>query len=131
MRSPAGTYAPLEGAKWADNLPKLMQARILQSFENAHQLNVVGGGGGFDQAEGASRLELNIRSFQLSPSPSPTALVSFSARLVDDKGKLVGARMFSASVPAKSMQPADAVAALDQAFSKTAQELVAWTAGAL
>jgi phospholipid/cholesterol/gamma-HCH transport system substrate-binding protein len=128
-RSPAGIYAPLEGAKWADNLPKLMQARILQSFENAHQLSVVGSG--FDQAEGASRLELNIRSFQLTPAPSPTALVEFSARLVDDKGQAIGVRMFSARAAAKSTQPADAVAALDQAFSKTAQELVLWTVGVL
>jgi phospholipid/cholesterol/gamma-HCH transport system substrate-binding protein len=128
-RSPAGIYAPLEGAKWADNLPKLMQARILQSFENAHQLSVVGSG--FDQAEGASRLELNIRSFQLTPAPSPTALVEFSARLVDDKGQAIGVHMFSARAAAKSTQPADAVAALDQAFSKTAQELVLWTVGVL
>jgi phospholipid/cholesterol/gamma-HCH transport system substrate-binding protein len=131
MRSEAGIYSPLEGAKWADNLPKLMQARILQSFENAHQLSVVSGGSGFDQAEGASRLEINIRKFQITPGPMPVAQVEFSARLVDDKGGVVAVRMFSAQVPAKSIQAADAVAALDRAFVKTAQELVVWTVGAL
>ncbi len=130
MRSEAGIYSPLEGAKWADNLPKLMQARVLQSFENAHQLSVVSGGG-FEQPEGASRLELNIRSFQVTPAPSPTALVEFAARLTDGKGQLIGARLFSATVPAKSTRAADAVTALDRAFAKTAQELVVWTVGAL
>jgi len=129
VRSAAGTYSPLQGAKWADNLPKLMQARILQSFENAHQLNVVGGA--LDQPEGASRLELGIRSFQLVPTPTPAARVEFTARIVDDKGKVIGVRLFDASAPAKSLQPADAVAALDQAFTKTTQDLVVWAVGVL
>ena len=129
VRGAAGTYSHLEDAQWADNLPKLMQARILQSFENAHQLSAVSRPS--DQLEGAYRLELGIRNFQLTPPPAPTAQVEFSARILDDKGKVVGARIFNASAPAKSTQPADAVAALDQAFTKTAQELVVWTVGAL
>ncbi len=129
IRSAAGTYSPLEDAQWADNLPKLMQARILQSFENAHQLGAVSRAG--DQSEGAYRLELGIRNFQLVPTPAPAARVEFSARILDDKGKVLGARMFDASAPAKSLQPADAVAALDQAFTKTTQELVVWTVGVL
>jgi phospholipid/cholesterol/gamma-HCH transport system substrate-binding protein len=129
MRSAAGTYSHLEDAQWADNLPKLMQARILQSFENAHQLSAVSRP--IDQLEGAYRLELGIRNFQITPAPSPAAQVEFSARILDNKGNVVGARIFNASSPAKSTQAADAVAALDAAFAKTAQELVVWTVGAL
>ena len=128
-RSAAGTYSQIEDAKWADNLPKLMQARILQSFENAHQLAAVSRP--IEQLEGAYRLELNIRNFQIAPQPSPTALVEFSARILDNKGNVVGARMFSAQAAAKSTQAPDAVAALDQAFTKTTQELVVWTVGVL
>jgi phospholipid/cholesterol/gamma-HCH transport system substrate-binding protein len=128
-RSAAGTYSSVEDAQWADNLPKLMQARILQSFENAHQLSAVSRP--LDQLEGAYRLELGIRNFQIALAPAPTAVVEFSARLLDDKGKVLGARLFAVSVPAKSAQAPDAVAALDAAFSKAAQELVVWTVGAL
>ncbi len=37
----SGTFSTVENAKWADNLPKLMQAKIVQSFENAQQLRAV------------------------------------------------------------------------------------------
>jgi phospholipid/cholesterol/gamma-HCH transport system substrate-binding protein len=129
IRTSAGTYSNVEGGRWADNLPKLMQARIVQSFENAHQLSAVSRP--IDQLEGAYRLELGIRNFQISPGPVPTAVVEFSARLLDDKGKVVGARIFDDSSPAKSTQAADAVAALNQAFAKAAKQLVVWTIGLL
>jgi phospholipid/cholesterol/gamma-HCH transport system substrate-binding protein len=128
-RSAAGTYASIEDAQWADNLPKLMQARVLQSFENAQQLDAVSRP--MDQAEGAYRLELGIRNFQIALAQAPAAVVEFSARLLDDKGKVLGARLFSVSVAAKSMQPADAVAALNAAFTQAEQQLVAWTVGLL
>src|SRR3569623_57260 len=40
-RSADGTYAGIANAQWADNLPKLVQARLVQSFENAQQLHQV------------------------------------------------------------------------------------------
>ncbi len=127
VRTAQGTYSSLEGAQWADNLPKLMQARVLQSFENAHQLKSVSRPG--DQTEGVYRLELGIHNFQISLEPAPTAAVEFSARVLNDKGDVIGARMFNMSVPAKSEQPADAVSALNAAFSKAAGDLVSWTLG--
>jgi len=129
IRTSAGTYSTVDDGRWADNLPKLMQARIVQSFENAHQLSAVSRP--LDMLEGAYRLELGIRNFQISPGPTPTAVVEFSARLLDDKGKVVGARIFNDSSQAKSTQAADAVAALNEAFAKAAKALVVWTVGLL
>ncbi len=125
VRSPDGIFSNIENAKWADNLPKLMQARVLQSFENARQLAKVDRPG--DQTEGAFRLELGIRSFQISFQPAPSAHVQFSARLLSDKGDVVGAHMFNADVEAKSDKPAGLVAALNTAFSQAARDLVIWT----
>ena len=127
IRSRDGVYSNVQGGQWADNLPKLMQARVVQSFENAHQLSAVSRP--LDQVEGAYRLELGIRNFQMTPEPTPTAVVEFSARLLDDQGKVVGARIFNDSAPSKSLQAADAVAALNEAFSKAAHALVVWTVG--
>jgi phospholipid/cholesterol/gamma-HCH transport system substrate-binding protein len=129
VRSAAGTYSDIKGGQWADNLPKLMQARILQSFENANQLTSVSRP--IDQIEQANRLELGIRNFQLVAEPTPIALVEFSARLLDDKGSVIGARMFESRAPAKSIAAADAVAALNEAFGKVEHELVVWTVGLL
>ena len=126
-RSADGVYGTIENIKWADNLPKLMQARILQSFENAHQLGAVDRAG--DQTEGAFRLELGIRHFEIALQAKPTAVVDFSARVASDKGDVAGSRVFSASVEAKSEKPDDLVAALNAAFTRAAHDLVVWTIG--
>ncbi len=128
-RDAAGTYVTLNNAKWADTLPKLVQARIVQSFENAHQLAAVSRP--LEQLAAAYRLELGIRSFQLSLQGKPTAVVDLTARLVNDKGAVTGARIFSASVAAKGADAPDAVAALNEAFTQVAGEIVAWTVGAI
>lgn len=125
IRTQDGTYSNVKGGQWADNLPKLMQARVVQSFENAHQLKEVSKP--FDTIEGAYRLELGIRNFQMTQEPTPTAVVEFSARVLDDKGQVTGAHIFNISVPAKTVEASDAVAALNAAFSKAAHELVVWT----
>jgi phospholipid/cholesterol/gamma-HCH transport system substrate-binding protein len=125
IRTQDGTYSNVKGGQWADNLPKLMQARVVQSFENAHQLKEVSKP--FDMTEGAYRLELGIRNFQIVLEPTPTAVVEFSARVLDGRGQVTGARIFNVSVPAKNVEAPDAVAALNTAFSKASHELVVWT----
>ena len=127
IRSAAGTYSTVENAKWADTLPKLMQAKIVQSFENAQQLGSVSRP--IDQLEAKYKLELSIRNFQISLDPNPTAEVEFAARLVSDKGAVANARIFKMSVPAQSTQAPQAAAALNAAFAKTATDLVVWVVG--
>jgi cholesterol transport system auxiliary component len=101
----------------------------VQSFENAHQLSAVSRP--LEQLTAEYRLELTIRSFQIMLEPSPNAVVDVTARLVSDKGVVAGARMFTASIPAKGTEAADAVVALNQAFSQVAGEIVVWTVGAI
>jgi phospholipid/cholesterol/gamma-HCH transport system substrate-binding protein len=125
IRSPEGTYTSVENAQWADNLPKLMQAKIVQSFENANQLQSVSRR--TDDMNASNRLAIEIRNFQISLAPEPTAVIEFAARLLGDDGKVIDARMFKATAPAKSIKKADAVPALNEAFSHVAQELVVWT----
>ena len=127
VRSQDGAISDVENARWADNLPKLMQARIVQSFENAHLLKSVTRP--IDDLEPGSKLQLGIRNFQISLEPQPTAVVEFTARLLDDKGQVTNAKVFNVSVPAKDTKGPDAVAALQDAFSKAATELVVWTVG--
>jgi phospholipid/cholesterol/gamma-HCH transport system substrate-binding protein len=128
-RTDSGTYGSVENAQWADNLPKLVQARIVQSFENARQLKSVSRP--LDQLNAQYRLEMTIRGFHIALEPSPHAVVDVTARLVTDKGDVASAHIFTASVPAKSGEAADAVAALNQAFSQVAGEIVVWTTAAI
>jgi len=124
IRADDGTYSSLANAQWADNLPKLVQARIVQSFENAHQLAEVSRP--LEQLNPQYRLELGIRAFYLEPAPKPKAMVEITARLVSDKGAVADARVFSASASAKSTDATDATAALNAAFAEVAKEIVTW-----
>lgn len=129
IRAADGTFSNVEGGQWTDNLPKLMQAKVLQSFENAKQLREVSRP--YDQLTAEYRLELGIRSFQIAMDPSPTAVVEFTARIISDKGAVADARLFKVTAPAKSTNAADAVAALNDAFAKAASDLVVWTVQAV
>ena len=123
------TYSSIANAQWADNLPKLVQARLVQSFENAHQLSAVSRP--LDQLNAEYRLEITIRGFQLSLAPSPTAVVDVTVRIVSDKGTVAEARAFTASVAADGTDAKTAVAALNRAFAQVASEIVRWTVGAI
>jgi phospholipid/cholesterol/gamma-HCH transport system substrate-binding protein len=125
VRSEGGAFSSVENAQWADNLPKLMQAKIIQGFENARQTRVVSRP--IDDLSADYRLMLEIRRFELTGAPAPAAVVEFVARLVDDGGKVIDARTFRNSVTAKSSNAPEAVAALNEAFSSTARDLVLWT----
>ena len=122
---PSGTEGPtFTNAKWSDNIPKLLQARIIQSFENANLLRSVARP--MEGLTSSYQLLIDIRSFQLSVSAAPQAEVEFSAKILGDNGKIVDARIFHASVPATAADAPAAAAALDNAFGKAAVELVVW-----
>ena len=129
VRTAQDMLSSLENAEWADNLPKLFQAKVVQSFENAEQLNNVSRP--LDQLNAGYKLELNIRHFELRLAPQPTALVEFSARILGDNGEVKDARIFSVSSPAEGAQAGPAIKALKEAFLKAAQELVVWTVNAI
>lgn len=112
-------------ARWTDSLPKLLQARILQTFENAGLLRSVARASIDDP--GRLQLQIDIRNFQLTLKPDPVAEVEFAARLVGEGGEILAARIFRAEAPATGKDAAAASAALNQAFVRTVKELVAWT----
>jgi phospholipid/cholesterol/gamma-HCH transport system substrate-binding protein len=126
VRTTDGKYSNVEGAEWADNLPKLIQAKVVQSFENAKQLKSVSRP--IDDLQPEYRLELSIRGFQIVPGQTPGAVVELAARIVTDKGEIKGAHIFKVTEPVQAVQADQAAAALNKAFTKVAQELVAWTA---
>jgi phospholipid/cholesterol/gamma-HCH transport system substrate-binding protein len=113
-------------AQWSDSLPALVQARLLQSFENydiAHapvRADALGGGG--------ARLVTDLRQFEIVASPEASARIALSAKIIDEAGHLRAARIFEKSAPLDGLTPAKATAAFDKAFSEIAGELVAWTA---
>ena len=127
---PSGTEDPtFTTARWSDNLPKLLHARIIQSFENANLLRTV-----TRATEGLTadyQLFIDIRSFQLSMTAEPVADVEFAAKILSNDAKIIEARIFRATVPVKPADAAGTAAALNEAFGKVIVELVPWTLSAM
>jgi hypothetical protein len=73
-------------------LTKLLQSKIVESFENAKPFGAVA-----RPIEGLNadcQLLIDIRAFQISPSPRLEAQVEFSAKILGHGGKIVGTRIF-------------------------------------
>jgi phospholipid/cholesterol/gamma-HCH transport system substrate-binding protein len=129
VRPSGGDDPSFETARWSDTLPKLLQARIVQSFENASFLGVVTKP--IDTVTPAYQLLIDLRRFQISRSDQTTAELEFTAKIVAEDGKIVSARTFLGTQPVKATDPKTAVAALNEAFAKAVVELVVWTADTL
>ena len=122
---PSGNEDPtFAKAEWSDSTPKLVQEKIIQSFENAG-LAVARSS---ESVTADTQLFLDLRKFQLSASASPSAEVEFGAKIVSTNGRLLGTRVFECSSSAKSVNAAGTVDALNEAFGKCAIQLVQWTA---
>jgi phospholipid/cholesterol/gamma-HCH transport system substrate-binding protein len=100
--SPAGDHPDFADAMWADTIPKLLQTKIIQSFEN------------YDIAHGDA-----------------TAEIELSARIMNKTGQVVASRIFHGSQKLATLDPAAAVKAFDTAFRAIAKDLIGWTADRL
>jgi cholesterol transport system auxiliary component len=127
VRDESGTISFLGQAQWADNLPRLVQTRLIQTFENASNLKGV-----TRPSSGAVadvQLISEIRSFQIA-TPSNQAVVEISAKIVSDQnGRILNGRIFSARVPVATVDGPNAARALDEALTSVMLDVVRWVAG--
>jgi phospholipid/cholesterol/gamma-HCH transport system substrate-binding protein len=127
--SPPQDYPGFAEAMWADALPKLIQARLIESFENydlAHAPSRVA-----DLGQPEFQLLIDLRRFRISTDPAPAAEIGLSARIVDKSGKVVVSRLFEESEKLNSVAPAPAAAAFSEAFGRIAKDMIAWTVQSL
>jgi len=122
-------HPTFETARWSDSLPKLIQAKILQSFENSKYLAAVARPG--DGLNSDYQLLIEIRSFEIATAPEMAAVVELSAKILGENGRIKDSRIFRSTLPAKITDAAAAASALNEAFGNVAKELVIWTAGAV
>ncbi len=123
--TPTGERSTAIVAKWPDTLSRVVQSRVVQSFENAGYLKVLGHQP--DMFKVDYQLMIDLRSFKIVASQSPTAEIAFSAKIIAENGQILGAKLFSASVPATITDEASAAEALNRAFDKVVGDLVVWT----
>jgi cholesterol transport system auxiliary component len=126
VRDTAGSVSLLGGGQWTDRLPRLVQTRLIQTFENASARTVSRPGDGVTPDY---QLNTEIRAFQLDAARGE-AYVELSGKLVaTGTGRIVRARVFSARVPVTSSNAGEVAQALDRAMSKVFVDLVGWVGG--
>src|SRR4051812_26177323 len=124
VKDAANAVSFLGGGQWADRLPRLIQARIVQTFENASRLKAVSRTG--DRITADYLLSTEIRAFQIDAAVGE-AVVEISAKVVDDRsGRIANARVFTARVPVAAVDPANVAQALDRALSIVLLDIVRW-----
>lgn len=113
-------------SQWSDNLPLMVQSKLVHAFEDTGKLGGVGIPG-----QGLAidyQLITDIRSFEVNTQGASRAVIEISAKLLNDRnGTIVRQQVFTATVPTKGADNAAFVAALDQAFAAVTSQIVSWT----
>ena len=121
-----GVIQYLKGAQWADRLPKIVQARLAETFQRSGEFRGVGKPG-----EGLAidyQVIVEIRSFEVRVAGGAQANVELFVRLLNDRNGTVRAEnTVTASAPVSGQGNDSYIRALDAAFGQAAVEIAGWT----
>jgi cholesterol transport system auxiliary component len=123
IRTGPGEVANLAGAQWADRLPRLVQARLIEGFDHSRvTANVPGTTVDFSLATEIRRFEIDVAQ--------QTAVVEIAARLIDDRSnRQRAARVFVGEAPAPHTTGPEATQSLREAMETTIRQIARWSAG--
>jgi cholesterol transport system auxiliary component len=125
VRGADNTVSFIGGAQWADRLPRLVQFRVVQAFENTGR-SVGRAGTGIN---GDLGLIGELRAFHLDAGRGEV-VVEYSARLVDaTSSRIIAAQVFRATEPVSGDNPGQVAGALDRALQNVLSQLVRWANG--
>ncbi|MEP9371466.1 ABC-type transport auxiliary lipoprotein family protein [Mesorhizobium sp. KR1-2] len=126
IKRTSGVIEYLKGAQWADRLPRVVQARLAETFQHSGAFSGVGLPG-----EGLAidyQVIAEVRAFEVYVDGSRSAQVELFVRLLNDRnGEVKASRSFRASSPVSGSGNDVYTRALDRAFGLAALEIVKWT----
>jgi len=115
------------GGQWSDKLPALVQARLIQTFENGSRIATVGRPSTL--ANAGAMLASELRAFEIDATRQ-VAVVEITARIVQASGPVTAARIFRAEVPVNgAIDAVSATRALDEAQQQVLVQIVRWASG--
>jgi cholesterol transport system auxiliary component len=127
VKDASGSVSFIGGGQWADNLPRLIQTRLINTFENASQLRGVSRPSSGAVAD--VQLISELRRFEIA-TPDNQAVAEISVKIVSDQnGRIVNGRIFRASIPASAVDAPNAARALDEALTVVMLDIVRWVSG--
>lgn len=125
IRTAGGAIQLLGGARWADRLPRIVQARLAEMLRRSGRFGGVGTPG-----EGLAidyQLLSELGAFEIRVDGQDRAEVAILVRLLNDRTGVVRAsRSFTASVPVTGSGGNAYAAALDRAFAVAVADLPGW-----
>ncbi|RBO99014.1 ABC-type transport auxiliary lipoprotein family protein [Pseudochrobactrum asaccharolyticum] len=121
-----GSITYLKGAQWGDRLTNLVQARLVQAFENSNAVGGVGRPG--DGLAINYQVQADLRDFGITASSSPqTARIELAVRVLNDKtGEVRATRVFTSTAPVSGAGNKAYIRALDAGFNDVTRQIVAW-----
>jgi cholesterol transport system auxiliary component len=123
VRTGPSSVAVIKGAQWTDRLPRLLQSRLIQTFENAKLLRSVSRPG--DGVTPDRALAWEIRRFEMDAATGQ-AVVELSVKVLDPSGRVLGGQIFAAQAPGDAGQGETASLALNAASNDVLRQIVAW-----
>lgn len=122
----------LPRARWVDRAPLIIQALLIESFENTNRVPAVGSSGIGLRAD--YYIATDVREFQASLSnsedpDSPLEVhVRLNIKLIDaQEDRIIGSRSFSEKFIATSDEAADVAEAFDEALGDAMRDAVEWS----
>jgi ABC-type uncharacterized transport system auxiliary subunit len=121
-----GSITYLKGAQWGDRLTNLVQARLVQAFENSNAVGGVGRPG--DGLAINYQVQADLRDFGITASSSPqTARIELAVRVLNDKtGEVRATRVFTSTAPVSGAGNKAYIRAVDAGFNDVTRQIVAW-----
>jgi cholesterol transport system auxiliary component len=127
VTGPKISYYP--DAQWPDRLPKVLQARAIEAFEQSKRARAVGRPG--DGLSIDYQLLIDIRSFQyVTDGNGGYAHVEISAKILNDRnGRVVATKILTGEAPVERDTAVAVVAGVNAAMNDVLIDLVRWTLG--
>ena len=117
-----------KNAAWTDRLPRLMQARMVEAFQNAGLVSAVGSRA--DRLDADVELSTQVQAFQVEVNQGQAeAHASLYVKVINgDNGRMTASRGFESRVSTSSKDVDEMVVSLNQAFDNVLREVVPWVA---
>lgn len=117
-----------KGAAWGDRLPRLMQARMVEAFQNTGLVGAVGSRA--DRLDADMELATEVRGFHVElEGGQAMAVAQLYVKVIDGKdGRMIASRAFTASAPTSATDVNEMVVALNHSFDKVLRDVVPWVA---
>ncbi len=119
------------GARWAEELPQLLEAALVESLQDSGRLRSVQGD--FGRFRATHTLVVEVRRFEADYTGGglPVAQVELTATIGKTDRRVLASFTVSASESAAANRQTALVAALDAAFARAASELAERTFAAI